>query len=205
MYKLLLLSVILIFAGFYANAQVVTKKKDSTVFQTSRGDSIKPYVNMGKIAGRRAALRSAMLPGLGQIRNGFTFYRGLKVAGIYTGATLLTISYIDNSKKYDIFIKELEDRTKNGGQPLPTSPYKDSPTERLVQAKDIYRRNKQVIIFSYVGLYLLNIVEAYIDARLANFDVGDVSRIKISPDLINNNYFYGFNQATPGIKLSLTF
>ena len=206
MYKILLLSVLLFFAGFMAKAQkVLTKKKDSTALQTSKGDSIRPYVNMGKVAGRRAAIRSAMLPGLGQIRNGFTFYRGLKVAGIYTGATLLTISYIDNSKKYDIFLKELEDRAKNGGQPEEDSPYASSPTERLIQAKDIYRRNKQVIIFSYAGLYLLNIVEAYIDARLANFDVGDVSRIKVAPDLINTNTLYGFNQVTPGIKLSLTF
>lgn len=209
MYKILLLSVLLFFAGFMAKAQkVLTKKKDSTALQTSKGDSIRPYVNMGKVAGRRAAIRSAMLPGLGQIRNGFTFYRGLKVAGIYTGATLLTISYIDNSKKYDIFIKELESRANNKdnpGQPLPDSPYASSPTDRLIQAKDIYRRNKQVIIFSYAGLYLLNIVEAYIDARLANFDVGDVSRIKVAPDLINTNTLYGFNQVTPGIKLSLTF
>ncbi|WP_316812511.1 DUF5683 domain-containing protein [Pedobacter heparinus] len=183
----------------------MTKKKDSTVLQTSKGDSIKPYVNMGKVAGRRAAIRSAMLPGLGQIRNGFTFYRGLKVAGLYTGATLLTISYIDNSKKYDIFLDELQWRADHKDEPKPGSPYANSPTDRLTQAKDIYRRNKQVIIFSYVGLYLLNIVEAYIDARLANFDVGDVSRIKVSPDLINTNTLYGFNQATPGIKLSLTF
>lgn len=209
MYKPLLLLVFLFFAGVAAKAQkIVPRKKDSTALQTSKGDSIKPYVNMGKVAGRRAAIRSAMLPGLGQIRNGFTFYRGLKVAGIYTGATLLTISYIDNSKKYNIFLAELEFRAsnkENPGQPDPNSPYASSPTERLVQAKDIYRRNKQVIIFSYVGLYLLNIVEAYIDARLANFDVGDVSRIKVSPDLINTNTLYGFNQATPGIKLSLTF
>ncbi|ACU05721.1 DUF5683 domain-containing protein [Pedobacter heparinus] len=217
MYKLLLLSVLLFFAGLTTSAQIApgkktatrekteAKKKDSTVLQTSRGDSIKPYVNMGKIAGRRAAIRSAMLPGLGQIRNGFTFYRGLKVAGIYTGATLLTISYMDNSKKYNIFLDELEYRAKNNNQSPPGSPYASSPTDRLTQAKDIYRRNKQVIIFSYVGLYLLNIVEAYIDARLANFDVGDVSQIKVTPDLINTNTIYGFNPVTPGIKLSLTF
>jgi len=145
---------------------------------------------LGKIAGRRAAIRSAMLPGLGQIRNGFTFYRGLKVAGIYTGATLLTISYIDNSKQYNVFVDELEYRATHKGESPPGSPYANSPVDRLVLAKDTYRRNKQVIIFSYVGLYLLNIVEAYIDARLANFDVGDVARIKIRPDLINSNQMY---------------
>ncbi|SMC90131.1 DUF5683 domain-containing protein [Pedobacter nyackensis] len=203
MYKTLLLLVFLFFAAFVARSQEIsTKKKDSTTLD-SKADTLKPYVNVGKIAGRRAAIRSAMLPGLGQIRNGFNLYRGLKVAGIYTGATLLTLSYIDNSKQYDIFVKELEDRTN--GMPDPNSPYADTSTDRLIQAKDIYRRNKQVIIFSYVGLYLLNIVEAYIDARLANFDVGDVAKLKIRPDLMNSGQMYGFNAFAPGVKIAINF
>lgn len=215
MYKILLLSVCLFFVHATAKAQEkLTTKKDSTKIQTnpvsSAADSVKPYVNQGKIAGRRAAIRSAMLPGLGQIRNGFNLYRGIKVAGIYTGATFLTIAYVDNSKQYDIFIKELEYRTKNAEQPDPKDRtenplYANTPTERLIAAKDIYRRNKQVIIFSYAGLYLLNIVEAYIDARLANFDVGDVTRIKIRPDLLNSGQMYGFNSFAPGMKLTISF
>lgn len=209
MYKIVLLSVCLFFASAVASAQEkLTTKKDSIKVQAtpanSSTDTVKPYVNQGKIAGRRAAIRSAMLPGLGQIRNGFNLYRGIKVAGIYTGATLLTIAYIDNSRQYDLFIKELEYRTANPGKtenPL----YASTPIERLVAAKDIYRRNKQVIIFSYAGLYLLNIIEAYIDARLANFDVGDVTRIKIRPDLLNSNQMYGFNSITPGMKIAISF
>lgn len=203
MYKLFLLPALLFFAAFTGKAQQVTPlKKDSTTVKTATVDSVKPYINVGKIAGRRAAIRSAMLPGLGQIRNGLTIYRGLKVAGIYTGATLLTISYIDNSKKYDIFVNELKYRAENG-QPSPL--YPNTPDDRLIQAKDIYRRNKQVIIFSYVGLYLLNIIEAYIDARLANFDVGDVAGIKIRPDMVNTGNMYGMNSTAPGIKIAISF
>jgi len=211
MYKILLLSVCLFFAAFSTRGQEkVTLKKDSTKFEripdNAVRDTVKPYVyvNQGKIAGRRAALRSAMLPGLGQIRNGFNVYRGIKVAGIYTGAAFLTISYIDNSKQYDVFVKELEYRAQNGGKP--GNPlYANSPTDRLISAKDIYRRNKQVIIFSYVGLYFLNIVEAYIDARLSNFDVGDVAKIKVTPDLMNSNQMYGFNSFAPGMKIAISF
>jgi hypothetical protein len=115
------------------------------------------------------------------------------------------LSYIDNSKQYDIFVDELEYRTQNNGESRPTSLYKDTPTDRLIQAKDIYRRNKQVIIFSYVGLYLLNIVEAYIDARLANFDVGDVAKVKIRPDLMNSGQMYGFSAFAPGVKIAINF
>lgn len=208
MYKVLLLSVCLFFAHVTVKAQEkLTSKKDSTKVGVTPGntvtDSVKPYVNQGKIAGRRAAIRSAMLPGLGQIRNGFNLYRGLKVAGIYTGATLLTISYLDNSKQYDIFVTELEIRAKTGKPD--NKLYANTPTDRLIAAKDIYRRNKQVIIFSYAGLYLLNIVEAYIDARLANFDVGDVAKINIRPDLINSGQMYGFNSFAPGMKIAISF
>ena len=215
MYKILLLSVCLFFATFTVKAQEkLTGKKDSTKVQAtpagSTTDSVKPYVNQGKIAGRRAAIRSAMLPGLGQIRNGFNLYRGLKVAGIYTGATMLTLAYVDNSKQYNVFIKELEYRAKNKDNPdankrTENPLYASTPTDRLISAKDIYRRNKQVIIFSYAGLYLLNIVEAYIDARLANFDVGDVTKIKIRPDLMNSNQMYGFNSFAPGMKIAISF
>ncbi len=205
MYKILLLSVCLFFAASGARAQeVLTTKQDTATANIVTVDSIKPYVNLGKIAGRRAAIRSAMLPGLGQIGNGLTVYRGLKVAGIYTGAVLLTISYLDNTKQYNFFVDELKYRAANNDQKR-DGPYQQTETTRLVEAKDIYKRNRQVIIFSYVGLYLFNIVEAYIDARLANFDVGDVAGIKIRPDLINTNQRYGFNSFTPGLKVAVAF
>lgn len=97
MYRLLLL-LLLVSAGF-AQAQVkpvpATVLPDTNRLDTLKStatDTLKPkYVNMGKIQGRRAAISSAIVPGLGQIRNGVTFYRLLKVAGIYTGATFLTL------------------------------------------------------------------------------------------------------------------
>lgn len=177
--------------------------KDSTALGTKKTDTIKTkYVNPGKIAGRRAMLRSAMLPGLGQIRNGLTFYRALKVAGLYTGATLLTLSYIDNTKNYHIFLDELKYRAAHNNIPADNSPYKQYSNAGLITAKDTFRRNREVVIFSFVGLYLLNVVEAYIDARLKYFDVGDAT-VKFTPTLINSsNSMYGFN-ASPGFKITL--
>lgn len=236
MYRNLLLLVLLVFCAFTVSAQkpVTTKpvtpkaipvsKKDTAA--TSLKDTVeKPmvinagkqvkiavdtgktkYVNLGKIAGRRAAISSLMVPGLGQIRNGITVYRLAKVAGIYTGATLLTLSFIDNNKNYHLFYDELiyrRDPNNKGQTPSPGFPY-TTDMAGLITAKDTFRRNKEVIIFSFVGLYLLNVVEAYIDARLKYFDVGDVA-FKVSPAVINTDMMYGFNQATPGIKLTLSF
>ncbi|WP_342330624.1 DUF5683 domain-containing protein [Pedobacter sp. FW305-3-2-15-E-R2A2] len=209
MSKIFLLSVLLFLSSFGAKSQeVLVNKKDSTTLQpvAKKVDTLKPkYVNPGKIAGRRAMLRSAMLPGLGQIRNGFTFYRGLKVAGIYTGATLLTLSYIDNNKSYHEVLDELNFRLANPGQRR-NQLYRSVEEQGMVSAKDLFKRNKQIIIFSFAGLYLLNVVEAYIDARLKYFDVGDVA-VKFSPTVINmnTNTMYGLNTPAPGFKVTLSF
>ena len=206
MYKLLLLPVLLCFAVFTATAQQPTGvKKDTTNYSNKPVDTVKPYVNVGKIAGRRAAIRSAMLPGLGQIRNGVTVYRLAKVGGIYTGFTLLALSYIDNSKNFNTFQNEITYRANHDDKSKEGSLYASYPTSGLISAKDIYRRNKQVIILSFAGLYLLNIVEAYIDARLANFDVGDVASFKVAPTVMPPAQMYGFNAITPGVKLTLNF
>lgn len=233
MSKAFLLSGCLFFAALAVKAQDVTPlKKDSTAAAPvkSKTDTLKPkYINPGKIAGRQAMLRSAMLPGLGQIRSGLNLYRGLKVAGIYTGATLLTISFIDNNKNYHIFLKELQIRAQirdydeavkaNGGVPpaglvkpdvTPDPNYASVSDPNLITAKDTYRRNKDVILFSFVGLYLLNVVDAYVDARLKYFDVGDVS-VKLAPTMMNNSTMYGSNSINglylpvPGIKLAVRF
>ncbi|MFP5081547.1 DUF5683 domain-containing protein [Pedobacter sp. JCM 36344] len=205
-----LIFIFLLFTAYIADAQVkpvpITvppERPKLDTLQSARTDTLKPkYINRGKIQGRRAAISSAIFPGLGQIRNGITFYRLLKIGGIYTGATLLTLSYIDNSKKYKDFLQELEDRAKNGGKPDPNSLYAAYPDAGLIAAKDNARRNREVVIFSMAGLYLLNIIEAYIDARLKYFDVGEVT-FKVSPSLLNTGTMYGFSPVSPGLKITI--
>lgn len=209
MYKGLFFLSLLCLVVFTANAQVERSfpLADSTRADTlavQRVDTLKTkYVNQGKIAGRRAALSSAMVPGLGQIRNGVTVYRVAKVAGIYTGATLLALSYMDNNKNYHIFLDELQYRSEHDGASPPGSRYSSYPPDGLIAAKDTFRRNREVVIFSLFGLYLLNIVEAYVDARLKYFDVGDVA-FKMSPGIINGGNMYGINSLAPGLKITLS-
>jgi hypothetical protein len=205
-----LIVIFLLLAVFVVKAQVkpvpTTIKPDTNRLDTLRSagtDTLKPkYINLGKIQGRRAALSSAIVPGLGQIRNGVTFYRLLKVAGIYTGGTLLTLSLIDNNKKYKDFLYVINYRDTHDGESPPESPYEGYPSTGLVSAKDNARRNREVVIFSLAGLYLLNIVEAYIDARLKYFDVGEVT-FKVRPSLLNTGTMYGFSPVTPGLKITL--
>ncbi|AMQ01687.1 hypothetical protein AY601_4866 [Pedobacter cryoconitis] len=179
-----------------------------------KGDSLKRtpvkadtgYVNLGRIAGRKAAIRSALIPGWGQYGNGLTVYRGIKIAAIYTGGTLLAISFIQNNNKYHEYLTELQFRAANNDQPTQGSPLANISTAGLITAKDVYRRNKEVIIFSFAGLYVVNIVEAYVDARLSYFDIGDNLAIKISPTVIGTqSLMYGYNAFNPGLKVAFRF
>lgn len=204
MSKILLLSVFMFCLAFTAMGQeTFTVKGDSLKTDTPRSDTVK-YVNLGKIAARKAAIRSAMIPGWGQVSNGLTVYRGIKVAAIYTGGALLAMSYIQNTNDYRRFLREIQYREQNG-RPEPGSTLAPYELTGLISAKDIYRRNREVVIFSFVALYAVNIIEAYVDARLKYFDVGNDLAIKISPSMINSNVRYGYNSFAPALKLGLRF
>lgn len=179
-----------LFLALSANAQTIPNSTQDT------------FVNVGKIAAKKAAIRSAILPGLGQITNKTTVWSIGKVGLIYGGAAALTISYIDNTRMYNVYLDELRYRQINNNVPNPNSPYATYPTQSLITAKDVYRRNRELIIFSYVGIYAINIIDAYVSARLKYFDVDQNVAIRISPSVIRPDY--GFAAApAPALKLSL--
>jgi hypothetical protein len=199
MSKSLLLLVFFIFSIIAAKAQ------DKIIV---KGDSLKKvpdtakYVNLGKIAAKKAVYRSMIIPGWGQVGNGLNVYRGLKVGAIYAGGTMLVLSYFDNTRMYKAYLHELQYRLENNGISEPGSPYAKAQTSALTTAKDTYRRNREVVIFSLVGVYAINVIDAYVDARLKYFDVGDNLAIKVSPSMINSNTMYGYNSFTPALKIA---
>ncbi|WP_113661898.1 DUF5683 domain-containing protein [Pedobacter nanyangensis] len=217
-----LLSVVLCFVFALANAQnpVNPAKQDTT----AKLDTIAPpkYVNQGKIAGKKAVYRSLIFPGLGQlynyglvvddVKNGRTegkkigqkIYLLGKIGAIYAGGTMLVMSYIDNNNNYKRFLRELQYRQANGGAPDPNNGLTQYPNvDALTTAKNIYRRNREVVIISLVGLYGLNVLDAYVTARLKYFNVDETLSIKVSPSIINTNTMYGLNNIAPALKLTL--
>jgi hypothetical protein len=152
-------------------------------------------------------IRSAMIPGWGQISNGVSIYRIAKVAAIYTGGTLLTLSFIDNNKNYHQTLDLLKYRQGGSvGPPPPATIYDQvNDNQQLIQAKDTFRRNKEVIIFSLVALYGVNVIEAYIDARLKYFDVYPEIAMKVTPSVLLPTANSAYQQPLPSIKVSLLF
>lgn len=201
------------------NAQDAVAKpaKTETIEDTT---SKSKYINPGKVAARTAVIRSAIFPGLGQIYNyGLRVHDKnedgsnnrhilqkafviTKIAAIYASAYALTASFIDNNRIYHSTLSDVQYRQLNNDKSPAGSPYSKYTTTGLIAAKDNARRNKEVILFSYGALYAINMIDAYVDARLHFFNVDDKLSIKFSPTIINSNTMFSYNAATPAFKVS---
>jgi len=195
---------------------------------SKKADTIK-YVNPGKVAGRKAVFRSMLIPGWGQLYNNQLLNDKLNAKGektghfwqrtytlgkvglIYGGFGALTFSYIESRKNYKIFLTEAQNRAFNKAQTDPTKLRPVNPDltrygdTNVLDAQAIYKRNSQIVIFSYFAVYAVQIIDAYVAARLNFFDVDDKLSLNVSPAIINNpDFMYGFNHA-PALKLSLKF
>jgi len=230
---LILVSLFIFFMVNLASAQVkdtvlkpadtskvkLTKSLDTAKKPLTRKDSLKAkYVNPGKVAGRKAVFRSMLIPGWGQLYNiqllndGYgtragksqvlqKLYTGGKIVAIYGGATALTLSLMDSRKNYKRFLAEAQYREANPGLKSDLTQYTN---QGILDGKSLYKRNSQIVYFSYGLLYAANIIDAYVAARLHFFNIDDNLSFKVMPSVIGSDTMYGFN-ATPALKLSLTF
>ncbi len=220
-FSLVFLMLLFLFTDVDAQKSV---KKDTVANQKNRIDTLSApaYVNKGKIAGKKAIRRSLILPGLGQAYNyglivddiknnkidGKAFGKKLaiigKIGGIYVAGTMLTLSYIDNNQKYNLFLEELQYRALNNNQPNPKgslSGYKD--TNNLITGKNIYKNNREIVLIFLGVTYGVNVLDAYITARLKYLNVDEKLGFNIRPSVINSNTMYGYNSFTPALKLTL--
>lgn len=131
---------------------------------------------------RKAILMSAIFPGLGQIYN----RKYWKLPILYGGFVGLAYAITWNNKYYRDYYNgyvDIMDNDPNTVRWHKFVPYgKDAQSVEgylkaglLQRGKDFYRRNRDLSIIATVALYGLNIVDAYVDAQLFDFD--------ISPDL----------------------
>ena len=126
---------------------------------------------------RKATLYSMVLPGLGQAYN----RKYWKIPIIYTGFATVGYFGLTNRSEYLKF-KEAYEFKVNGGIGDPPNDYATRYTaDQLRTQRDYFRRNME---FNYIlgGLiYILNMVDAAVDAHLSDFDIsGDLS-VRLAP------------------------
>ena len=70
--------------------------------------------------------------------------------------------------------------------------------------KDTYRRQRDLSIFCFIGVYLISIIDAYVDAELSNFDITEDLSVQVRPTTIDNRQNTLRSQAY-GLQCSFSF
>jgi len=157
---------------------------------------------------RRATIMSALVPGLGQAYN----KKYWKLPILYAIGGVLVYFVRFNNQYYKAFSKAYNDTTYSVEHSLQTlvwgtsagSIYPNlgqySPTN-LKTLRDYYRRDRDLSIIGLVGIYLINVVDAHVDAHLRTFNINDNLTMEINPK-ISPGLFGSF---APGICLNVKF
>lgn len=183
---IILLLYVFILSGSGASGQSTEDQKP--VEDTSATARAKKRAN-------KAALFSAVLPGLGQAYN----KKYWKMPIIYGGFGALIYFVSNNSTEYKRYVNALKYRTD--GDPLTVDDFPRLTDQDLSARKDFFRRNRDLSYIFTGVLYVLNIVDAYVDSQLMDFDVSDNLSIRSSPVLLQSDQKNTF----AGIQLTLTF
>lgn len=138
----------------------------------------------------KAAFYSALIPGLGQVYN----KKYWKVPLVYGAMGTSLYFYSTNNNKYH----EIRDTYKRRLAGYIDDQYQYLDNNRLVAAQRFYQRNRDLSLMLTVGFYILNIIDANVDAHLMQFNVGD--KLSIAPNLYLNDTNYKTN-----IGLTLNF
>jgi hypothetical protein len=125
----------------------------------------------------KASILSAVVPGAGQVYN----KKYWKVPIIY--ASLATSIYFikDNQNKLTTYQDAYITRS-NGGTDDYIDIYNNS---QLLTIVDYYERNRDVSYIIAGAIYLLNIVDASVDAHLFDFDISEDLSLNTTPKIIN--------------------
>lgn len=165
--------------------------------ETAPDTAVVKTTNKGHIP-RKAALFSAVLPGLGQIYND----RYWKVPIIYAGFASLGYAYALTNDKYQLFRRALIAEQNNAGEENPLRGIRSGfyeRTELLNLGVENFRRDRDFMIILIAGVYALQIMDAIVDAHLIEFDVNEDLSLQLRPSG-NSTGIEGF----PGFGMSLT-
>ena len=166
---------------------------------------------------KRAMWYAVVFPGGGQIYNR-KYWKLPIVYGAFVGCAYAlswnNTMYRDYSQAY-IDIMDDDPNTNSYENFLPPSYDIDANMERLKtlfqNKKNYYRRYRDLSIFCIIGVYLLSIVDAYVDAELSSFDISRDLSMKVQPAIIKDkhnrfdNNIRSLSSNSYGIQCSLNF
>ncbi len=170
-----------------------------------QSDTLVESIKVREHSPHKATVYSALVPGLGQIYNKKYWKLPILYGGI--GATVYAIGW--NSNQYndykDAYIDfslflDYKYQPEGGTIPEPTSKRYEKlrPDEdfenldpkvetwyqtRFKNGKDKYKRDRDLSYIILFGVYVLNIIDATVDAHFTNFNINDDLSMTVQPQM----------------------
>jgi hypothetical protein len=162
------------------NSAVFSQKKTDEVLiakDTLKSNDIDP------LTPAKAAFYSAILPGLGQAYN----KKYWKIPIVYIAIGVPMYYYLDSNQKYN----QYRDAYKRRLEGFTDDEFNYLDETRLISAQKFYQRNRDLSALFVVGFYVLNIIDANVDAALIQFNVNE--NLSVRPDIYRNDVTYKTN------------
>ena len=165
---------------------------------------------------KRAMWLALVLPGAGQIYNRKYWKLPIIYGGFVGCAYALrwnNMMYKDYSQAY-MDLMDNDPNTQSYNKFLYLGNQIDNSNKEYYQKlfknrKDRYRKWRDMSVFAMVGVYLISVVDAYVDASLSEFDISRDLSMKVSPAVIKERSewtsYNPLNSSAVGLQCSLTF
>ncbi len=173
---------------FAQTTDSLTVKKEEQLIVVN--DSILPKEAYDPLAPATAAFYSAVVPGLGQVYN----KKYWKIPIIYAGMAAGIYFYKQQDEEYDRF----RDAYKRRLAGYDDDEFQGISDDRLINAQKSAEKNKSISIIVTVAFYLLNVIDANVDAHLRQYEVSE--DLSLQP-----NFNYNQFSARPQYGMSLTY
>lgn len=147
----------------------------------------------------RTAALLALIPGAGQIYNRRYWKAPIAIGGI----GVLGYFMVTTKSKFECYKRDYLHRVDNNPNTNYSCPQASSITDSLTLKlrRDQLRTTSEYMIIGFTIYYGLTIIDAFVDAHLAKFDIDDDLSLQIQPSLYYNSLE---RQWTPSIGLSVT-
>ncbi len=138
---------------------------------------------------------SAILPGLGQAYN----KKFWKIPIVYAGLATTGYFAVNNHREFKRYKNAYIMRVDGDSSTIDefAGTFSDG---QLLTKTDEFRRSRDFFYILTAGVYLLNIVDAAVDAHFFHFDVSDNLSLRVEPQ-----FQYNGTRADSGLRLTLKF
>ena len=149
---------------------------------------------------KKATTLSTICPGAGQFYNKSYWKVPIVMGGFATMAYIIDF----NNRGYQRFDLAY-DLVVDGDDSTIDEFNGHYPADFLNKTKKSYRRNRDLALIITAGFYLLNIVDAHVDAHLQDYDISDDLAMNLEPIFTNIYSHNKGNQNLFGMNFSISF